>query len=271
MRKRNLILTFLVAVLVSFSGSVARAQDQLPADDGLMSYHTAPRYRESESHPLRLIGYALHPVGWVLREVFFRPLSYFASSTEVTRSVMGYREPFDYRQPECFSADDSIPDCRSLSPYNYDQSAVEATGVGEAPAMGGVPGTDTASVAGDVRQVYFPNVNFDFNSRKLNDLGKGKSKQIAAMLDKEPGVHVVLQGHTDYIGTEEYNMKLGMDRAETVRQELVSLGVTPERLSTVSFGKAQPLFAEQEDWARALNRRVEVHPNEEVAAVESGK
>ena len=51
-----------------------------------------------------------------------------------------------------------------------------------------------------------------------------------------------------------------MDRAEAVRQELVNLGVPAERLSTVTFGKSQPIYSEQEDWARAVNRRVEVNP-----------
>src|SRR5437773_922107 len=74
-------------------GGTVLAQDQLPTDNGLATYHAAPRYRESESHPLRVLAYVVHPIGWVLREVIFRPLSYFASSTEVTRSVMGYREP----------------------------------------------------------------------------------------------------------------------------------------------------------------------------------
>jgi outer membrane protein OmpA-like peptidoglycan-associated protein len=227
--------------------SDSHAQDHLPADNGLATYHTAPRYRESESHPLRVLAYVVHPIGWVAREVFFRPLSYFASSTEVTRSVMGYREPFDYRQPECFSADDSTPDCRTLMPFNYD--SIGGAGAGE------------GAVVSSERAVYFPDVNFDFDSRSLNGLGKAKAAQVGQMLAKDQSVKVVLQGHTDYKGSDQYNMKLGMDRAEAVRKELVSLGVSAERLSTVSFGESQPLFAEQEDWARAANRRVEVHPD----------
>jgi OOP family OmpA-OmpF porin len=72
----------------------------------------------------------------------------------------------------------------------------------------------------------------------------------------------VLQGHTDYIGAEEYNERLGMDRAEAVRAQLVKFGVSPERLSTVSFGKGQPVFPDSENWARAVNRRVEIHVSE---------
>ena len=61
-------------------------------------------------------------------------------------------------------------------------------------------------------------------------------------------------------------MKLGMDRAEAVRKELVSLGIPAERLSTVTFGESQPLFAEKEDWARAANRRVETHVDDAAVA-----
>jgi outer membrane protein OmpA-like peptidoglycan-associated protein len=235
---RKSLLAVLPAAILGTS--VCVAQDLLPADNGLATYHTQPRYRESESHPLRIVAYALHPVGWVAREVIFRPLSYFASSSEITRSVMGYREPYDYRQPECFSADDSVPDCRSVVPFNYDS----------VPAAG----------AASDRAVYFPDVNFDFDKRALNALGKARARTISQLLEKQGGLKVVLQGHTDFYGSDEYNMKLGMDRAEAVRKELVSAGIPAERLSTVSFGESQPLFQEKEDWARAANRRVEVQP-----------
>lgn len=227
----------------------ALAQDVLPYDNGLSTYHSGPKYRESESHPLRVFAYAVHPIGWALREGVFRPLSYFASSTAMTRSVMGYRYPFDYRQPECFSADESVPDCRALAPFNYE------------PA--GSDGQDGASaLAGSSAQVYMPDVNFDFDVRKLNELGRGRTKQIAELIKKDTAVKVVLEGHADYIGGDKYNEKLGLDRAEAVRQELINLGVVADRLSTVTFGESKPVFTEQEDWARAINRRVEVHPSE---------
>ena len=240
---------FIVAVLIAGLGvcsATAFAQDVLPYDNGLATYHTSPRYRESESHPLRILSYVVHPIGWVAREVLFRPLSYFASSTEVTRSVMGYREPYDYRQPECFSADDSVPDCRSVAPFNYE-------------GAGSDDGSEGSMVRETVREVYFPDVNFDFDVRKLNDLGKGQVRRIKDMLDKNPSLKIVLEGHTDYKGTDTYNEKLGMDRSAAVREELLASGVPAERLSTVTFGKSRPLYADQENWARAVNRRVQVH------------
>lgn len=251
-RKVFLISIFFGLLVLPF---VACAQERLPVDNGLATYHTAPRYRSSESHPLRVTAYVLHPVGWVAREVFFRPLSYFASSSQTTRSVMGYREPYDFRNPECFSGDSSIPDCRAISPYNYaDLEAEDEAG---------------AVVTEVERHVYFPDVNFDFDVGKLNDLGRGRAHQISALLQKAPGVHVVLEGHADYIGSVEYNEKLGMNRAESVREELVNLGVSSERLSTVTFGKSKPIFEEKEDWARAVNRRVEIHLDEGTVAEEA--
>ena len=243
---------FVLCVLL-LGASVAAAQDALPADNGLSTYHSAPAYRESESHPLRIIAYVLHPIGWVLREGIFRPLSYFASSTPTRRSVMGYRDPYDFRDPMCskFRDTDTVPECTKVSPFNYETTGTPPEAAEDEPA-----------VAETARQVYFPNVNFDFDKRALNELGRGRVKQIASLLAEDGNVHVVLQGNTDYLGSEQYNEKLGLDRAEAVKAELIQLGTAPQRLSTVTFGETQPLFPEQEDWARALNRRVEVHLDE---------
>lgn len=245
--KKLFVIFCLIVLLVPVTGV---AQDLMPEDNGLATYHTSPRYRPSESHPLRVLTYVVHPIGWVFREVFFRPFSYFASSTRTTRSVLGYREPFDYRQPECFSADDSAPDCRAVLPFNYDT----LMGAGIEPVE-----EIAIAQAEPVRQVYFPDVNFDFDIGKLNTLGRGKVQQVADLLNESPDLQVVLEGHTDFKGTEEYNEALGINRAEAVRQALVDLGVSPERLSTVTFGKSQPALGQKTDWARAVNRRVEVH------------
>lgn len=243
---KKLLISGCAALLVSgVLPGFASAQDRLPRDNGIFTYHTMPRYRSSESHPLRVLAYGVHPVGWILREGVTRPLSYLASSTEFTRSFMGYREPYDFREPECFSPDSSVPDCRSILPFNYMNADVV---------------TDVVAVE---RHVYFPDVNFDFDVRTLNKLGKGRVQQIANLLKESAGVHVVLEGHTDYIGSDEYNDKLGMDRAEAVRTELVAHGIDSATLSTVTFGKSKPLIDEQTDAARAVNRRVEVNLDED--------
>jgi OOP family OmpA-OmpF porin len=141
-------------------------------------------------------------------------------------------------------------------PYNYDSVTPEAVEMAIVEPVEEEP----------VRQVYFPNVNFDFDKSELTSLGKGRAQQIANLLQTESDVHVVLEGHTDFIGTEEYNEKLGSRRAEAVRDELIALGVSAERVSTVTFGKSQPLVAGESDWARAVNRRVEVHVDDAAVA-----
>ena len=219
------------------------AQDKYPMDrnpDGYGAYHRAPAYRESESHPLRILAYIVHPIGWLAREVIFRPFSYFASSTPETRAVLGYRDPYDYRDPSCFSGSDSIPNCRSLPPF----ATADRT-------------EDETSLARQV--VYFPDVNFDFDKRRLNKAGERKAAIVANMLKVGEPLSIELQGHADSRGSDSYNMKLGMDRADAVKSELVRLGVPNESLYTVSFGERKPLFEEKEAWAHAANRRVEVH------------
>jgi outer membrane protein OmpA-like peptidoglycan-associated protein len=246
-------LLLVAASTIAVQCSVARAQDILPIDHSESEYHPSPRYRESESHPLRVIAYALHPVGWLFREVIFRPLSYFASSTPETRSIMGYREPYDFRQPSCFSRNQSTPDCRQISPFNYDSN------VGKVLDGGGEVAQQQA--------LYFPDANFDFNKRTLNAAGKDKVKVAADILRREGYLKVVLEGHADSRGGEAYNQKLGLDRAEAVKNELVAQGIPVDTLSTISFGETRPLFTEKEEWAYAANRRVHVRIGDEATAV----
>jgi OOP family OmpA-OmpF porin len=110
----------------------------------------------------------------------------------------------------------------------------------------------------EVEKVVFPDVAFEFDSAKLTDLGKGKAYLVAEILKNQSDLIVVLEGHADYIGTEDYNQKLALRRAETVIQELTALGVEPERMSTASYGETQPRINQETDWARAVNRRVEL-------------
>ncbi|MDA2914308.1 OmpA family protein, partial [Acidobacteriia bacterium AH_259_A11_L15] len=83
-----------------------------------------------------------------------------------------------------------------------------------------------------------------------------KLRQAAEFLRNHPEVRILIEGHADEIGSEQFNQALGEQRAEAVRNLLVSLGVDPSRLRTVSLGEAQPFCTESsEDWCRMLNRR----------------
>lgn len=108
-----------------------------------------------------------------------------------------------------------------------------------------------------VEKVVFSDITFEFDKAVLTDVGRGRVYLIAQKLKEGKNIKVEIQGHTDYIGTDDYNKALGLKRAEAVKAELVKLGVDPSRISTVSFGEAKPLIDQATPWARAVNRRTE--------------
>lgn len=221
-------------------------RDFYPANTSFGSYHTAPRWQESEAHPLRVLAYVVHPFGWAARELIFRPLSYFASSTEVTRSVSGYREAGDWHNASCFSKNSDEGRCRSLAPFNYEKTEESSSEEGS---------LKDESKGGDV---FFPAVLFDFGESSLTSDGRARVKEIAGTLADKGSVRVILEGHTDDVGSEAFNQKLGLDRALAVQAELVALGVSSDRLSSVSFGETKPVDPAKTEEARIRNRRVEV-------------
>lgn len=83
-------------------------------------------------------------------------------------------------------------------------------------------------------------VFFDFDKSTLREEGKKVLNAQAEWFKKHPKENVVIEGHTDVRGSAEYNMKLGQRRADAARNYLVSKGVSPDRIRTVSFGKSRP-------------------------------
>lgn len=109
-----------------------------------------------------------------------------------------------------------------------------------------------------VERLVFSDINFEFDKSTLTNLGKGKTYLIAQKLKESQNVKVVIAGHADYIGTEQYNLNLARRRAETIRKEILKLGVSPEQIGEiVSYGESKPLVDMKQPWARAVNRRVE--------------
>ncbi|MFH1218887.1 MAG: OmpA family protein [Candidatus Eisenbacteria bacterium] len=74
-----------------------------------------------------------------------------------------------------------------------------------------------------------------------------------------PTSKIEIQGHTDFIGSDEYNMKLGLRRAESVKTYLIEHGINGQMLTTRSFGESKPIDPAKTSEARAKNRRIEFH------------
>ncbi len=104
-------------------------------------------------------------------------------------------------------------------------------------------------------------VHFRFDHADLTQAGIDSVKAVAATLNAHPGVNVDVTGHTDWVGTNAYNMKLSQARAETVRRLLVAEGVADSRISLKWRGEEEPAMDNNTVAGRAANRRTEIKQN----------
>jgi peptidoglycan-associated lipoprotein len=115
-------------------------------------------------------------------------------------------------------------------------------------ASGGAKVTLAAAGIGDT-------VYFDYDKTTLRPDALPALQRIAAWMKQYPAVQIRIAGHADERGTREYNLALGDRRAATVRSYLVSLGIPPERLETMSYGKERPVAVGSDEASWAKNRR----------------
>jgi outer membrane protein OmpA-like peptidoglycan-associated protein len=110
------------------------------------------------------------------------------------------------------------------------------------------------------KKIVLRGVNFDFNKSTLQPAGKPILDEAARILKENPSIDVQVQGYTDAIGSDAYNLKLSDRRAATVKSYLVGQGVSASRLTTKGFGKSNPVATNETADGRAQNRRVELVP-----------
>jgi len=108
-----------------------------------------------------------------------------------------------------------------------------------------------------VQELSSVTIHFDFDSYELSSEARSTLALKANIMRRFPDVRVVIEGHCDERGTEEYNLALGERRARAAYEHLVILGVTPERMSIVSFGEERPVNPAHNETAWAENRRDE--------------
>lgn len=108
------------------------------------------------------------------------------------------------------------------------------------------------------KRIVLRGVNFDFNSAELRPDSAPILDQAVANLGENADVLVVVEGHTDNVGTDEYNQELSVRRAESVFRYLVNRGVAPERLRIEGHGKSRPVATNDTEQGRSQNRRVEL-------------
>lgn len=103
------------------------------------------------------------------------------------------------------------------------------------------------------------NIYFDFDKATIKvDSSKDAINRIYYLMKTYPNLDIEIQGHTDSSGTDKYNDDLSLKRANAVRSALVKLGIQEERMTTVGYGRRNPVTAENKlEENKALNRRVE--------------
>jgi len=98
---------------------------------------------------------------------------------------------------------------------------------------------------------------FDYDKYNIREDAVPVLEANASWLKKFPTTKVLIEGHCDERGTEEYNLALGEKRAKSTMDYLVSLGIPAERIRIISYGKSQPLDPGHDEAAWAKNRRAQ--------------
>ncbi len=108
------------------------------------------------------------------------------------------------------------------------------------------------------RKIVLRGINFDFNSSEIREDSAPVLDEAVKQLASNSQVEVKVVGHTDALGTAEYNQKLSVMRAESVYRFLVNRGIAPERLIVSGMGESSPVAGNDTEQGRARNRRVEL-------------
>jgi peptidoglycan-associated lipoprotein len=128
------------------------------------------------------------------------------------------------------------------------------------PARPTGPTVSSADMLGrDAQDVYFDYDKNDIRSDGRQTLTRD-ADVIKRILAADPSFTIVIEGHCDERGSEEYNLALGDRRAIAVKEFLVQLGVPDDRLKTISFGKERPVCTDQDESCYQKNRRGHLAP-----------
>ncbi len=102
-------------------------------------------------------------------------------------------------------------------------------------------------------------VSFDFNSATIKSTFYSPLNKISDIMNRYPQTQIVVVGHTDSVGSEQYNLELSLRRANAVADYLINHGVAVSRMGTEGRGELEPISSNDTAAGRAQNRRVEIY------------
>lgn len=138
-----------------------------------------------------------------------------------------------------------------------EEEEVEEYGVDQEEKKEAQKEAEKEGLSSEARKTLKKRIHFAFDSSVLSQKAQDALKSKAKILKKNPELRLVIEGHCDERGTDEYNMALGERRARAAYEYLILLGVDADRMDLVSYGEERPLVEESNEEAWAKNRRNE--------------
>lgn len=121
-----------------------------------------------------------------------------------------------------------------------------------------VEGATVERVGEGIRVVFDSGILFSTGSSTITSTSRYNIEKLAGILNQYDDTNVVIEGHTDSVGSDESNQMLSENRAQSVANLLKTYGVSSSRLSPVGYGETRPVASNETESGRRLNRRVEV-------------
>ncbi len=150
----------------------------------------------------------------------------------------------------------------SKDPADDEAGYGAASGIGSSEFDTGASGRSSDTYAEPEKVRELATIYFDYDSSSIrSDARATLQANAGAIQGHDEWRTVVIEGHTDERGTEEYNLALGEQRAHATRQYLADLGIPSSRLQVVSFGESAPAVQGSDESAWRWNRRVEFRVN----------
>jgi outer membrane protein OmpA-like peptidoglycan-associated protein len=119
-------------------------------------------------------------------------------------------------------------------------------------------GAKIERVGEGIKITFDSGILFDVDKATLKPEAQANLDKMAAILNKYPDTNILIEGHTDATGSEEHNLDLSRNRAQSVSNYIEGLGVNPARFTTMGYGESQPVATNDTDDGRQQNRRVEL-------------
>lgn len=127
----------------------------------------------------------------------------------------------------------------------------------QAEEIAKIPGAEVKRVGEGINVTFEEGVLFGYDKSDITGNAEKRLEELSTILNKYPDTYVLVEGHTDATGSDDYNISLSQKRSQAVSNKLKEKNVTNSRIKTAWYGESQPKYSNDTEGNRAKNRRVE--------------